>query len=142
MTDFKYLLDTNILTALIKQPSGKLAHKIKELDELSFCTSIIVACELRYGALKKGTKELSTKIELLLANIIVLPLDGNVDHHYGIIRTVLEKQGTPIGANDLLISAHSLALDSILITANECEFTRVPGLKVENWLIEEYKGRP
>ena len=137
MTEFKYLFDTNILSNLIKQPSGLLAQKIKDLDENSFCTSIIVACELRYGALKKGSKELSTKIELLLANIIVLPLDGEVDRHYGLIRAALEKQGTPIGANDLLIAAHSLALNTLLITANENEFRRVPGLKVENWLIEQ-----
>lgn len=134
MAKFKYLFDTNILSTLIKQPSGTLAQKIKQLDNNTFCTSIIVACELRYGALKKGSNELITKIELLLANIIVLPLDGDIDRHYGAIRVALEKQGTPIGANDMLISAHSLALNIILITANESEFRRVPGLKVENWL--------
>jgi tRNA(fMet)-specific endonuclease VapC len=134
MSNFKYLFDTNILSSLIKQPAGLLAQKIKELEDTSFCTSIIVACELRYGALKKGSKKLTSKIESLLANIIVLPLSDDVDRHYAVIRTALEKKGKPIRANDMLISAHALALDVILVTANENEFSRVPGLTVENWL--------
>lgn len=138
MADFKYLLDTNILSDLIKHPSGSLADRIKELDESSFCTSVIVACELRYGALKKGSKELTSKIELLLANIIVLPLSDDVDRHYAQVRATLEKRGKPIGANDMLIAAHALALDITLVTANESEFDRVPGLTVENWLKQQY----
>lgn len=134
MADFQYLFDTNILSDLINHSSGLLANKIKKLDDSSFCTSIIVACELRYGALKKGSKELISKIELLLANIIVLPLNDDVDRYYAKVRVALEKKGKPIGANAMIIAAHALALNVILVTANESEFSRIPELKVENWL--------
>ncbi len=129
-----YLFDTNILSELIKHPAGLLAQKITKLDQTSFCTSIIVACELRYGALKKNSANLTTKVELLLANIIIAPLTDEIDRHYAELRTFLEKQGQTIGANDMLIAAHALTLHAILITANEREFLRIPGLSVENWL--------
>src|SRR6185437_9063906 len=129
-----YLLDTNILSELIKQPSGLLAQRITQLDNDSFCTSIIVACELRYGAFKKNSPHLLEKVELLLANMVIAPLGDDVDHCYAELRVSLEKQGHPIGANDMLIAAHALALNATLITANEREFLRVPTLSVENWL--------
>ncbi len=129
-----YLFDTNILSELIKNPSGILAQKIVKLDNTSFCTSIIVACELRYGALKKNSKHLISRVELLLSNIIVQPLSDDVDRYYAKLRVVLEKKGQIISANDMLIAAHALTLDAILITANEREFLRVPDLSVENWL--------
>ncbi len=131
----RYLFDTNILSTLIKQPSGLVAQKISALDETSFCTSIIVACELRYGAQKKGSPELIKKVELLLANIIVAPLSDDTDWQYANIRVALEKEGRLIGANDMLIAAHALALDVTLVTDNEREFRKVLSLAVENWLI-------
>lgn len=131
----KYLFDTNILSSLIKQPHSPLAHKIIELDADSFCTSIIVACELRYGAKKKGSKELIKKVDLLLDNIFIAPLGPGVDYHYAALRTALEKKGQPISAHDMLIAAHALALDAVLVTANMREFNRAAGLTVENWLI-------
>ncbi len=134
MKTSKYLLDTNILSELIKHPSGKLAQKIVKLDSNSFCTSIIVACELRYGALKKNSQNLLSKIELLLGNIIVVPLADDIDRYYAELRTALEKRGQLIGAHDMLIAAHALALNAILVTANEREFMRVPRLSVENWI--------
>ncbi len=129
-----YLFDTNILSNLIKNPVSTLAQKIVKLDNTSFCTSIIVACELRYGALKKNSKQLIARVELLLSNIIVQPLSDDLDHYYAKLRVALEKKGQIISANDMLIAAHALSLDAILITANEREFLRVPGLSVENWL--------
>lgn len=129
-----YLFDTNILSNLIKNPSGALAQKIVKLDNTSFCTSIIVACELRYGALKKNSKQFTSRVELLLSSIIVKPLSDDLDHYYAKLRVALEKKGEIISANDMLIAAHALSLDAILITANEREFLRVPGLLVENWL--------
>lgn len=130
----KYLFDTNILSTLIKQPHGSLAQRISALDEDAFCTSIIVACELRYGAKKKGSRELTKKVESLLNNIFVAPLSPDVDFHYAAVRVALEKHGQPISAHDMLIAAHALSLEVTLITANEREFKRVPALAVENWL--------
>lgn len=131
-----YLFDTNILSALVKQPTSQLARRIAVLDREAFCTSIIVACELRYGALKKDSPRLTDQVENLLAQVKVLPLDAQVDRHYAEVRVALEKAGQPIGHNDLLIAAHTRALGLILVTDNWREFSRVPGLPVENWLTD------
>lgn len=131
----RYLLDTNILSDLIRNPAGNVAKRIAEKGEDTVCTSIVVACELRFGARKKNAKPLLDRVEELLNILEILPLDAEVDRHYAEIRTALEASGTPIGPNDLLIAAHSLALDLTLVTANTTEFSRVRGLPVENWLV-------
>jgi len=130
----RYLLDTNVLSDLLKHPAGAVRERIKTVGEEAVCTSVVVACELRYGAAKKGSPTLSTRVAQLLSAIEVLPLDEGADAKYGDIRTALEKAGTPIGANDYLIAAHALAIDLTLVTDNVGEFSRVPGLAVENWL--------
>jgi len=134
---YRYLLDTNILSDLIKHPDGTVAQKIATAGiEQLCCTSLVVACELRYGACKKGSPKLTTKVEQLLDILPVLSLEENMDHQYGEIRTELERRGQPIGGNDLLIAAHALTLRLTVVTANVREFSRVPGLAVENWLEE------
>jgi len=130
----RYLLDTNVLSHLLKHPAGAIGVRIAAVGEEAVCTSIVVACELRYGAAKKGSPALSARVDQLLSAIEVLPLDEGVDARYGDLRTALEKAGTPIGANDYLIAAHALATDLTLVTDNVGEFSRVPGLAVENWL--------
>jgi tRNA(fMet)-specific endonuclease VapC len=130
-----YLLDTNILSDLIRNPAGNVAKRIAEKGEDTVCTSIVVAGELRFGARKKNAKPLLDRVEELLNILEILPLDAEVDRHYAEIRTTLEACGTSIGPNDLLIAAHSLALDLTLVTANTTEFSRVRGLPVENWLV-------
>ena len=134
MADRSYLLDTNTLSALIRRPQGRIADRLVEVGEHRVVTSIVVACELRYGAAKRGSKRLTRQVEAVLGAITVLPLEWGVDRHYAAIRTALEKQGTPIGANDLLTAAHARTLRAICVTANVAEFSRVTGLKVENWL--------
>jgi tRNA(fMet)-specific endonuclease VapC len=130
----RYLLDTNILSDLVRNPGGKVANRLAVIGEAAACTSIVVACELRYGASKKGSPPLLERIGLLLATLEVLPLDPGADRTYAEIRLHLERIGKPIGPNDLLIAAHALALDLTLVTAKVEEFRRVPGLPVENWL--------
>lgn len=132
---FIYLLDTNIVSDLIRNPAGNVARRIAEKGEETVCTSIVVACELRFGARKKNSQPLLDRVEELLAILEVLPLDAGADRHYAAIRTYLEASGTPIGPNDLLIAAHAMAHDLTLVTANTVEFTRVRDLPVENWLI-------
>jgi len=129
-----YLLDTNILSDLVKHPTGKIFSKIQSIGEEKVCTSIVVACELRFGAEKNNSSRLKERIALILDNINVLSLDPPVDNYYAEVRTYLERQGTPIGGNDLIIAVHALTLDLILVTANVKEFSRVPNLKIENWL--------
>lgn len=130
----RYLLDTNILTDLIKNPGGRVKERIAIIGEANICTSIVVACELRFGARKKNAPLLTARIERLLQAIEVLPLDGDVDRTYAEIRAMLEAAGRPSGANDLLIAAHAVNEDCILVTNNESEFAHVADLVVENWL--------
>jgi tRNA(fMet)-specific endonuclease VapC len=130
----KTLLDTNIISELVRQPKGPLLRKLAEVGEKDVCTSIVVACELRFGALKSGSKRLARQLELVLSAIEILPLEEPVDEEYARVRSHLESNGRPIGPNDLLIAAHALALNCTVVTANDREFARVPGLRVENWL--------
>jgi tRNA(fMet)-specific endonuclease VapC len=134
MHEYRYLLDTNILFNLIKCPSGNVATHIAAVGEKLVCTSIIVACELRFGAEKKGSPLLSARVGQLLNSVAVLPLSEEVDKHYAAIRYFLEKSGSIIGPNDLLVASHALSLGLTVVTDNVREFCRVPGLTVENWL--------
>jgi tRNA(fMet)-specific endonuclease VapC len=132
-TAYRYLLDTNIISDLVRDPRGAVARRIGRAGEDAVCTSIVVACELRYGAAKKGSPRLSAQLESILQVLAVLPLEPDADRHYGEIRTYLERRGRPIGANDLLIAAHARAAGLQLVTRNAGEFARVPGLKVASW---------
>jgi tRNA(fMet)-specific endonuclease VapC len=130
----RYLLDTNIISELLRNPDGKVAQRIRKVGEPNVCTSIVVAAELRYGIVKKGSLRLTTELEAILDALEILPFEAPADKIYGQIRSQLEKSGRPIGANDLLIAAHAIALGYILVTDNEREFIRAPNLKCENWL--------
>ena len=130
----RYMLDTNIISDLIKHPRGKAAKRIARVGETDVCTSIIVAAELRYGCAKRGSARLLKAVEVLLGEIPVLPFDVPADAEYGGIRAKLEAAGRPIGANDILIAAHAYATGATIVTANIEEFKRIRGLKVENWL--------
>ena len=129
-----YLLDTNVLGDLVRNPQGRVAARIAEVGEQSVATSVIVAAELRYGAAKRGSRRLLEQLEAILGALEVLPLQSPADRIYGRVRVVLEAAGTPIGANDLLIASQALALDRAIVTANMRVFARVPGLRMENWL--------
>ena len=129
-----YLLDTNILSDLVRNPSGPAARRIAEVGETNIATSVVVAAELWYGAVRRGSDRLTRRVEDILSELTVLPLTPPAHLRYGEIRAVLEAAGTPIGGNDLLIAAHALAEDRIVVTGNLREFTRVPDLVVENWL--------
>jgi tRNA(fMet)-specific endonuclease VapC len=129
-----YMLDTNILSDLIRNPQGKAAKRIAKVGEDNICTSIIVAAELRYGCAKSGSTRLLKAVEDLLGEIDVLPFDVPADTEYGGIRAELEAAGKPIGGNDLLIAAHAYATGATIVTANTDEFKRIRGLNVENWL--------
>ena len=129
-----YILDTNTLSDLIRNPQGKAAKRIAKVGEDSICTSIVVAAELRYGCAKSGSARLLKAVEELLGEIDILPFDVPADAAYGGIRAALETAGTPIGGNDLLIAAHASALGATVVTANTSEFKRIRGLRVENWI--------
>ena len=130
----RYLLDTNIISDLVRQPRGPVARRISEVGEDAICTSIIVAAELRYGAQKSGSLQLAERVDLLLSALEILPLESPVEHRYAEIRHHLAQQGTPIGPNDLLIAAQVLAAYLTLVTASTREFERIPSLRIENWI--------
>lgn len=132
----RYLLDTNILSDLVRNPQGRVAEHIRDVGEAQVCTSIVVAAELRYGAMKRGSPRLSKQLDAILGAIEVLPLDTPADDLYGDLRVKLELAGTPIGGNELLIAAQAMALECTVVTDNEREFRRVAGLTCENWLRE------
>ena len=129
-----YMLDTNIVSELARNPQGVVAQRIAAVGADAICVSIITAAELRYGCAKKGSLRLLAQIEAILGSVQVLALDVPADAEYGGIRAELESAGKPIGPNDLFIAAHAYALEATLVTANVGEFTRIRALKIENWL--------
>ena len=129
-----WLLDTNIISAVFRDPFGAVALKVQEIPDKDLCTSIIVACELRFGVEKRASAKLRQWVETTLHDLDVQPFSKDADLHYAKLRAALERKGTPIGNHDMLIAAHALALDCILVTANIREFARIEGLRVENWL--------
>jgi tRNA(fMet)-specific endonuclease VapC len=134
MVALAWMVDTNTLSELIRNPHGPLTQRLATLDLDRLCTSIIVACEMRFGAQRRGSAILSARVDELLSNLKVLGLDGEADRHYADIRTRLESAGTPIGSHDLFIAAHARSQGLTLVTRNLREFQRVPALRVEDWL--------
>lgn len=134
MKEYRYLLDTNIVSDMVRNPAGTVARRLAKVGDSLVCTSIIVVCELRFGAEKSASQRLLWQLEQVLSPLAALPLEGNVPYHYATIRAHLERAGTPIGPNDMLIAAQSLDLGLTVVTDNVREFCRVPGLNVENWL--------
>ncbi len=128
------MLDTNIISDLARNPQGVVAQRIARVGAEWVCVSVVTAAELRFGCVKKGSPKLTAQIGAILDSIQIMALDAPADAEYGRIRAELEAAGQPIGPNDLLIAAHALALDAVLVTANVAEFSRVRGLVVENWL--------
>ncbi len=129
-----YLLDTNVIGEIARDPQGDTADRVAKLPSDEFGINPVVACEIEYGLSKRGSSRLRRQVETILEAIPVFDLPSDIATHYGRIRVALEKQGTPIGPNDLLIAAHGLASDLTIITGNEKEFRRVQDLKVQNWL--------
>jgi tRNA(fMet)-specific endonuclease VapC len=127
------MLDTNIVSDMMRNPAGKVAGHIARVGEDKLCLSIITASELRYGAAKSGSARLLARVEAVLARVPILPLDVPAHTEYGHMRAELETAGHPIGPNDLLIAAHACSLAATVVTANAGEFQRIRGLKVENW---------
>jgi tRNA(fMet)-specific endonuclease VapC len=129
-----YLLDTNIVSYLIRNPQGRVAQHIREVGEAKVCTSIIVAADLRFGATKKGSPRLTAQLEAVLSALDVLPFEAPADIAYGLLRARLEQAGQPIGGNDLLIAAQPVALGYTIVTDSERDFARIDGLPRETWL--------
>jgi tRNA(fMet)-specific endonuclease VapC len=131
----RYLLDTCIISDFIHDPKGRAAKRIRQVGPSAVLTSVIVAAELRFGLTKNPSPRLERRVEEALQAIEAVPFESPADAVYAVIRASLEKNGNPIGGNDLFIAAHALTLGATLVTANEREFARVDGLRCENWLL-------
>ena len=134
MTSYRAMLDTNIVSDLVIRPHGPVYRHIDAIGEDRVCISVLSAAELQYGILKRGSARLSTIVERLLTKFSLVDFAAPADTEYARIRDHLTRAGTLIGPVALFIAAHALALDLTLVTANIREFSRVPDLRVENWL--------
>jgi tRNA(fMet)-specific endonuclease VapC len=129
-----YLIDTNICIYLMNQKPVKVIQKIKNTEVGQIGISTITVSELKYGVAKSNLKEQNAqRLEEFLTPFEILPCDETASEYYGMIRAELESQGKVIGPLDMLIAAHALSKDMILVTNNEKEFLRIKSLKVENW---------
>lgn len=129
----KYLLDTNILSELMKHPAGPVTDRIREVGQEAICTSLIVIAEVEYGIEKKRSVRLRAQLDAILPSLEVLPFLPPAEKFYASARAETERRGLAMGQNDLLIAAHSMAIDAVLVSG-DAAFSGVPGLKVENWL--------
>ena len=128
-----HLLDTNICIYIINRRPPGVLERFNEHSLGALGVSSITASELAYGAAKSGSGRNRHALEKFLAPLEVLPFDRDAMWSYGTLRAALERKGRPIGTMDTLIAAHVLALGVTLVTNDEGEFGRVPGLRVENW---------
>ena len=137
MSTALYLLDTNVISHMMVNGAGTAARQaeqvIAENPAVQMCTSVVVHSELAFGLAKRPSARLQKALDVQLENLLVMPLDQAVVPHYAHLRATLQADGQPMGANDLLIAAHALALGATLVSA-DAAFARIPGLKLENWL--------
>ena len=130
-----YMLDTNICIYVLNQRSAKLRHKFKATKDL--CISAITYAELRFG-IENGNAELKRKrlqqLNLFTRLLHILPFTEQAGIDYGIIRAGLKQQGKMIGGNDMLIAAHAISTNAVLVTNNIKEFQRIEELALENWV--------
>jgi tRNA(fMet)-specific endonuclease VapC len=136
VSDRQYMLDTNIVSHMIRFPEGTVVRRLGTAGINTVCTSALVASELRYGAVKRASARLSALVENLLGRLDILPYEASASLSYAVIRHDLAVAGKLIGPVDLFIAAHAMSLDMTLVTDNVREFSRIDGLKIENWLEE------
>jgi tRNA(fMet)-specific endonuclease VapC len=133
-------LDTNICSYVLRRHPASMIERFAGLDRTQLWLSAVVAAELRFGAVKLASPRFSAAVEAWLAGFDVRPWPVEATHHYAQMRAALEHAGQPVGAMDMMIAAHALAEDSVVVTNNAREFHRVPGLAVEEWAL--YRSGP
>jgi tRNA(fMet)-specific endonuclease VapC len=130
-----YQLDTDICIYLIKKKPVEVLKRFQEINVGDISISSITLSELIFGVRKSQYPDKNLKaLEKFIISLEVLSYNTKTAYVYGNIKKALESNGTPIGPMDALIAAHAISYKNILITNNEREFNRVPGLKVENWV--------
>jgi tRNA(fMet)-specific endonuclease VapC len=128
-------LDTNICSYILRRHPASMIERFAGLDRTQLWLSAVVAAELRFGAVKLASPRFSAAVEAWLAGFDLRPWPVEATHHYAQMRAALERAGQPVGAMDMMIAAHAMAEDSVVVTNNAREFHRVPGLAVEEWAL-------
>jgi tRNA(fMet)-specific endonuclease VapC len=130
-----YMLDTNICSYILKNRPPSVKVQFDEVGSDNLAISTVVLAELYYGA-ARHPKCVSIRHEIddFSSRLAVIPWDEAAADHYGVIRTELEKSGSPIGAMDMLIAAHARSLNATLVSNNIRHFEKVPGLLMGNWV--------
>ncbi len=128
-----YILDTNICIYIINTKPANVLDRFRQEEIGNIAISSVTAAELSYGVAKSESERNRQALEKFFVPLDILPLGEEVIWKYGYIRAMLEKKGKVIGALDMLIAAHVLSLDAVLVTNNVKEFSRVPDLRLENW---------
>lgn len=130
----KYLLDTNICIYVINHRPAQVFERFKRYQLGELAISSITASELAFGVEKSGSERNKQALHKFLAPLDICPYDERAIWHYATLRHALQASGRLIGSLDMLIAAHALALDAVLVTNNLKEFERVDGLRLENWV--------
>lgn len=128
-----YLLDTDICIYVINARPAKVLARFRQERMGNIGISSITAAELAYGVTQSGSERNRRALEMFLAPLEILPFDAAAIWKYGELRSDLERRGQPIGTLETMIAAHALALNTIMVTNNRREFSRVNGLRLENW---------
>lgn len=128
------MLDTNMVSHMIRFPDGIVMARADRHEKSALCVSVMTASELRYGVNKRGSSQLALLVEGALSLLSILPFEEKSTQSYADIRHMLAERGQMIGPVDLFIAAHARSLGLTMVTANVREFSRVPGLRIENWL--------
>lgn len=131
----KYLLDTDVFSEMARGRNSVLRERLLAIGTEEIALSVITEAEVRFGqACRPVAPALASRIEMLLTELPCLSVGRNVVAPYAMLRAALRRAGTPIGPNDCWIAAHALAENLTLVSGNQQEYRRVPGLRVENWL--------
>jgi tRNA(fMet)-specific endonuclease VapC len=133
----KYLLDTNTCIRYLNGRSPRVRQKLDSLEPSDIAVPSIVKAELFFGSRKSENPEYAlVKQRKFLQPFVSLPFDDDAAEAYGIIRAYLEKQGTPIGPNDVIVASLAISNNLILVSHNTREFSRVPNIHLEDWEAE------
>ena len=131
----RYMLDTDMCSHIIKEHPESMRQRFQTLAMEQLCISIVTYAELIYGVERSSSKRVNRPIiEDFARHLDIMDWDTKAADQYGVIRTELEAAGTPIGAMDMMIAAHTKSIRAVLVTNNQKHFTKIKGLKIENWI--------
>ena len=130
----RYMLDTDMCSYIIKEHPESVRQRLRKLAMEQLCVSVVTYAEMIYGVERSSSKRVNRPIvEDFVRHLDVMDWDTDAADQYGVIRAELETAGTPIGAMDMMIAAHAKSIKAVLVTNNQKHFTKIKGLKIDNW---------